>query len=124
MVSIDTSFKEAFDCYEIIPIYGESDFQLKPLRKVASGETTNLAIAVSQLYGAIALVNNKGTILCTALRLAGQLQIFKSDTNQRDTINPRSDHRRYPDEFGVSFSSSGNRLVLLDIMVVAIAKTG
>lgn len=68
VVSIETSFKEAFDCYEIIPIYGGSDFQLKPLRKVADRETTHLAVAVSQLYSAIALVNNKGTILCSALR--------------------------------------------------------
>jgi len=62
-LSVDSTNNDAADCYHIVS--ERTHFRLERYNQIASAQrgTANLAIAVSQRYDAIALLNREGNSL-------------------------------------------------------------
>ena len=62
-LSIDSAYEGAEDCFRIDASDDGNECELVAFKRIfAPGGITNLAIAVSQRYGAVVLLNDKGII--------------------------------------------------------------
>ena len=118
---MDSSNPHAGDCYEISK--ERTVFKLDRCENIAMGErgTTNLHVAISQPYDAVALLDKEGTSLFTYLifhLMTGSLQIKPEGgllglLAKRPTVRPH-------DPITISFDESGTKPMLLDHLVFSI----
>jgi hypothetical protein len=63
VLSIDSLFEKAQDCYRIAWMADGEGFRLQPLTRLASGKASDLAVTVSPAYSTVALLNKSGILL-------------------------------------------------------------
>src|SRR5271154_497618 len=110
-LAIDSTNRDAADCYQIVP--ERTQFKLERMGQIASGPngTTNYAIAISQTYDAVALLNQEGKNFLMFRLIEGFLQI-KPEGNILERISSYPKVRPR-DPISISFNESGDKLYFL-----------
>jgi hypothetical protein len=110
-LAIDSTNPDAADCYQIVP--ERTQFKLERMEQIASGQngTTNYAIAISQPYDAVALLNLEGKKILMFRLIEGFLQI-KPDGDILGRLSSYSKVRP-SDPISISFNDSGDKLFFL-----------
>jgi hypothetical protein len=116
VLSTQTAYRNIKDCFRIVESEGGNEVKLRPEIESKPSGLQTYAVTVSQVYFAVAFVDQDGNIPEGCSSLIGKLQIGVNGI-QRLQNRPRKASRiRTPsdtDPITLSFSNHGKRLILL-----------